>query len=446
MLSSRSTRTKGAPMTNLATNQIDSSLHSARSTPAQRNENQRLAWPGTPFAQRTVALNHNALWMLWDRMMITDVFSDLEQEMRAIRTSVAIGDMSPLSKYEIRGPGAVALVDRVITRDARRLEVGQTYYTPWCNEDGKLVNDGLVIRVDESTFRLSADPNLLWLSQCADGYDVEIEDLTEAFGIITLQGPKSTEVLEAVTGAQWGDLRFSRLRQTSIAGRQVDVLRQGFTGEVGYELWIPAADGVPVWDAVMNAGEPFGIKPAGALAEDKARIEAGLLIVGYDYTAAGPDSQGASVKVGSRYDATPLELGMGRLIDFDKTDFIGKEALAREAAQGSRTQHVGLDIDWRTIARECDRRDIPPSDFVRVRWTPIPLAGEGVENRRATSVTWSPTARKLIGFGHVAPREARTGSTVSLLWPIGDDCVEVPATVVEPPFVTRRRSTSLSRK
>ncbi|ORA39409.1 glycine cleavage system protein T [Mycobacterium aquaticum] len=413
-------------------------------SPEPQQEHRPVRWLGTPFAARTAALNRNALWMSWDRMMIADVFTDLSEELHTIRTGVAIGDMSPLSKYEIHGKDAVTVVDRLITRDASKLQIGQTYYTPWCNDEGKLVNDGLVIRVDASTFRLSADPNLLWLRHCAEGYDVEIHDLTEDYGIITLQGPKSTEVLEAASGADWGDLRFSRLRTTSIGGCDVDVLRQGFTGEVGYELWMRAEDGISVWDAVFDAGERYDIKPAGGLAEDVARIEAGLLIVGYDYTAAGLDSQGASVQVAARYEATPFELGLGRLVDFSKEEFIGKAALVREAATGSRTHNVGLEIDWRTIVRECERRNAAPPNFGRVRWVPLPLKGDAVGNQRASSITWSPTTGKLIGFGHVPPASAAPGNTVTVLWPIGEEQVDVPAVVVDLPFVTRRRSTSLS--
>lgn len=423
---------------------FDGATSAGRASASAGNGWNPVSWQGTPFAARTASLNQNALWMLWDRMMITDLFSSLETELNAVRTSVAVGDMSPLSKHEIRGPEALDVVNRVITRDARRLEVGQTYYTPWCDERGKLVNDGLVIRVDETTFRLSADPNMGWLTQCAAGRDADVVDVTADYAILTLQGPKSTEVLAAATDSTWTDLRFSRLRRTTIAGRPVEVLRQGFTGEVGYELWIPAADAVPVWDAVLGAGALYGVRPAGALTEDVARVEAGLLIVGYDYASAGPDSHGAAVQVRVRHEASPFELGMGNFVDFRKPEFIGKDALVREVEEGSRTQLVGLEIDWREILRAYELRGAPPAEFGRVMWHPVPLAGDGDENRRASSVTWSPTAKKLVGFGHVSPSEAKLGNVVSLLWPVAGEGVEIPAVVIDLPFVSRRRSTSLS--
>ncbi|MFA3839526.1 aminomethyltransferase family protein [Streptomyces aureus] len=400
------------------------------------------AWPGTPFAGRTQELNQNAMWMLWGGKMISDIFTDLDREIGAIRSSVAMVDMSPLSKYDITGPDALDAVNRIITRDARKLEIGQTYYTPWCNEQGRLVNDGLVIRVDESTYRISADPNLDWLTARCASFDAKVIDVTDAYAILTIQGPRSTEVLASVTGSSWDDLKFSRLARTRIAGHDVDVLRQGFTGEIGYEIWIAAAYAVDVWDAVAAAGAPFGIEPAGAAAEDIARVEAGLLIVGYDYSAAGTDGQGASVQLGASYDASPFELGLGKFVDFSKDDFIGRAALEREAAEGSRTRLVGLEIDWRRLSQECERLGFAPLDLGRVRWEPVPLAGDGDPNRRASSVTWSRTTRKLVAFGHVSPQEAQQES-VTLLWPVADSTVSVPARVVQPPFVSRRRSTSL---
>lgn len=400
-------------------------------------------WPGTPFAARTQQLNHNQMWMQWGGKMITDVFSDLDRELHAVRNRAAMGDMSPLSKYDVVGPGAADALDHILTRDVHKLAVGQTYYTPWCNQDGKLVADGLVIRVDDQTFRISADPNLAWLTEHCAPFDAEVSDVTDVYAIMSLQGPRSTEVLAAATGQSWDDLRFSRLAKAQIAGRDIDLLRQGFTGEVGYELWIHSADAVAVWDAVAAAGEPFGIEAAGAAVEDIARVEAGLFIVGYDYNAAGTDAQGASVQLASHNDASPFELGLGKFVDFSKKDFIGRAALEREAAVGGRTTLVGLEIDWVALTDACASLGLAMLDLGRVRWNPIPLAGPGHPNRRATSVTWSRTARKLVGFGHVSPDDAAAG-TVDLLWPIGEEAVTVSAKIVSTPFVSRKRSKALS--
>lgn len=400
-------------------------------------------WPGTPFAARTQELNQNQMWMLWGGKMISDVFSDLDQELAAVRQRVAMGDMSPLSKYDVVGPGAADALDRIITRDVHKLQVGQTYYTPWCNEDGRLVNDGLVIRIDQDTFRISADPNLDWLTEHTAGYDAEVRDVTDTYAIMALQGPRSSDVLAEATGRRWEDLRFSRVAESHIGGCEVSVLRQGFTGEIGYEIWIAAADAVTVWDEVARAGAAYGIEPTGAAAEDIARVEAGLLIVGYDYTASGTDGPGASVQLDQRYEATPFELGLGRLVDLSKPDFIGRAALEREAAGGSRTTLVGLEVDWRALAQAASDLGLATLDLGRVRWSPIPLTGDGDPNRRASSVTWSRTTKRLVAFGHVSPEEAVQGS-VGLRWPIAGTTVDVAAAVVPMPFVSRKRSTSLA--
>lgn len=239
-----------------------------------------ISWPGTPFAPRTADLNSNALWMRWDGKMVVDVYSDVSQELRAIREAAAMGDMSPLSKYEIRGPEAEQMLDQLIPRDVTRQKVGQVYYTPWCDERGKVVNDGLVIRVDATTFRISADPNQEWLERAVRPFDVELEDITDRYGILTLQGPQAPAVLAAASGTDWSSLPFSRLENATVGGVFVHLLRQGFTGEIGYELWCRADDAVAVWDAVAAAGAPFGTTAAGAHALDVARVEAGLLIIG----------------------------------------------------------------------------------------------------------------------------------------------------------------------
>lgn len=180
----------------------------------------RAAFRGTPFVERTAPLNQNALWMRWDRNMVVDAYSDMVAELSAIRTAVAMGDMSPLSKYVIAGPDAEAMMDKLIPRDIKKLQVGQIYYAPWCDENGHVVGDGLVFRMDENTFRVSADPGFTWWRQHAEGLDVEVTDITDTYGILTLQGPRSREVLEAVTEAGFQELPFSRLAVVTIAGRE----------------------------------------------------------------------------------------------------------------------------------------------------------------------------------------------------------------------------------
>ena len=399
-----------------------------------------VAFRGTPFVERTAPLNQNALWMRWDRNMVVDAYSDMVEELAAIRNRVAMGDMSPLSKYVISGPDAERLMDRLIPRDITKLKIGQIYYAPWCNENGHVVGDGLVFRMDETTFRVSADPGFTWWRQHAEGLDIQVTDITDAYGILTLQGPRSRDVLQAVAQLGLDELPFSRLAVVTIAGRQVEVLRQGFTGEHGYELWVKAEDAVAVWDAVQDAGKPHGILPAGAWALDIARLEAGLLIVGYDYTSAGPDDGGAGIQAAGKYRASPFELGLGRLIDFRKTDFLGKAALQRMAAAGDHRQLVGLDIDWTQAAGGAGLEGDSPGNLRRVRWYPVPAFHGAVEIGHASSVAWAPSIGKMIGFGHLRRDVAETGTELTLRWDSDGTTIDVAARVVDLPFLSLRRA------
>lgn len=403
-----------------------------------------LVWSGTPFSPRTADLNRNALWMHWDGKMVVDVYDDARAELRAIREGVAMGDMSPLSKYEIRGRDAEPMLDHLITRDVTRQKPGQVYYTPWCDERGKVVNDGLVIRLDATRFWISADPNRAWLERHCQGFDVELEDITDRMAILTLQGPSSPAVLEAASGVDWGWLPFSRIETARLADRQVRLLRQGFTGEVGYELWCEADDAVAVWDAVAEAGAPFGIRAAGAYTLDVARVEAGLLIIGYDYAGAGADRHGASVDVDPGNEGSPFELGLGRLVNLRKRDFVGRAALAAEAESGAGRRLTGIDCDWRALLAVHETRGVAPTGLGRVQWYSKPVtAGDEVVGR-TSSLTWSPSVGSMIGFAHVEAGFEADGRQVSVGWEIAGDQVAVPATIRDLPLLSHNRAASLA--
>ena len=310
-------------------------------------------------------------------------------------------DVSPLYKYIVSGPDAVRLVDRVITRDATRIQVGQVAYTPWCDEAGKVVDDGTVARLDETRFRwTAADPQYRWLGMNAAGLDVEIEDVTDAVAALALQGPRSRAVLEAVTGEEWGSLGYFRRRPCTIAGADVDVSRTGYTGDLGYELWIPAAAALDVWDALFAAGEQHGIRPAGLRALDVVRVEAGLILIEVDYTSVMRATTPA-------HEYSPFEIGLGRLVNFEKAQFVGRRALLRERSEGGpRRRLVGLELDWAgdrarvRPPRPAARR--PGHGLARAR----PVFGRRGQVGRATSTCWSPMLKKMVGarLGRTAPR------------------------------------------
>jgi aminomethyltransferase len=394
----------------------------------------------TPFFARTRPLNRYQMWFNWDLHVVADLYTGLSEELRATRNTVSMGDMSPLSKHELSGPDTRRFLDRLVTRDMSAVEPGQVVYTPWCDDRGKVVGDGLVFRIGEDRFRITADAQFEWFTSQAEGLDLAIADVTDEFGLLALQGPRSGEAMATLTGGEWTDLPFSRTRTAQVAGVDVLVARQGFTGELGFELWVPAAAGPDVWDAVTAAGAAFGIRPAGEYAIDVARVEAGFLIVGADYTGAGPDRPGSVVELSSDYEASPYEVGLGTFVDLRKPEFTGREALAAEQqAGGPRLQLTGLELDISRIAELHSADERLPLIPNRVWWYPLPVLAEGRRVGHVTSVTWGPTVGKVVGFGHLEAAFG-TGGSVEVEWAMNGVTGLVPATVVTLPFLPTRRA------
>jgi aminomethyltransferase len=383
-------------------------------------------------------------WFGWGGYVVPDVYTDPVSELRAIRTTVSMNEMSPIPKMEVRGSGAAACVDYLITRDASRMRVGHAWYTPWCTHTGKVVADGIVFRFAEEQFVLSGDRCETFLRNETSGFDVEIADVTDDHGILAIQGPGSRAVLESVTGEGWADLRFSTFRPALIDGVPVKVARQGFTGELGFELWVDRADGERVWDAVAGAGKPFGIQPAGEYAIDIARVEAGLILISADYTGAGPDTPSADSAPNPADFVTPYELGLGHCVKLDKAaDFIGREALAAERRRRPARKMVGLTFDVEGIVRLLLDAGLSPDVSPRVRWDHLPLRAARSHDvvGRASSVTWSPSTSQLIGFGLVPVELASTGTELAVEWADfwGHGLGMVAATVCEYPFIDLSR-------
>ncbi len=386
---------------------------------------------GSPFHPRTADLNVKMQWREWSGYFAASVYHDGHQiEYNAIREAAALIDVSPLFKYRVAGPDAVRLVDRVITRDATKLTAGRVYYTPWCDEHGKVVDDGTVARLDDGSFRwTAADPQLRWLRSNASGLDVEVEEVTEAVAALALQGPHSRAVLEDATGESFADLRYFRRRPGRVGKLEFDVSRTGYTGDLGYELWVPDERAVELWDAVMAAGRRHAIRPSGMLALDVARVEAGLILLDVDYTS----SRRALIPEQSY---SPFEIGLGRLVDFEKGGFVGRRALlAEQAAGGPSRRLVGLEIGWPGIEARFAEHGLAPSVPGTCSREPIPVYGEGHRPiGRATSTTWSPTLKKMIALASVPPQYERPGTKLSVEWTVEATRGAVSATVVELPF------------
>jgi aminomethyltransferase len=386
---------------------------------------------GTAFHPRTSALNSKMAWGEWAGYHAAAVYADFHDiEYNAIREAAAAIDASPLYKYVISGPDAQRLVDRVITRDATKLQVDQVFYAPWCDERGKVTDDGTVTRLDETTYRVtSADPCYRWFLLNAAGLDVQVEDVSEALAALALQGPRSREVLEAATRSDWRGVGYFRRRRTEIVGVEVDVTRTGYTGDLGYELWIPADAALEVWDAVFEAGQSFGLRPVGIRALDVARVEAGLILIEVEYTSARH-----AVTFEQEY--SPFEIGLGRLVDFGGADFVGKRALlAEQRAGGPPRRLVGLEIDWSGIERLFARHDLPPAVSPTVSREPTPVFKEGEQVGRATSTTWAPTLKKMVALASVKRALEPAGTRVSVEWTVEGERGKVGATVVRLPFL-----------
>src|ERR1043166_1888115 len=252
---------------------------------------------GTPFHERTFALCESLNYREWSGYYAVSAYeTHHDHEYNAIRNSTALIDISPLFKYRLTGPDATRLVDRIITRDMRKVSTGQVIYTPWCDEKGKVIDDGTVTRLEENVYRwTAADPNLRWFHQNAKGMDVHIEDISERVAALALQGPTSGALLKQLVGdADIAKLKYFHVTHGTIAGVRVDISRTGYTGDLGYEIWIPWNEAPKGWDARMTAGRAFDIHAAGMLALDVARIEAGLLLIDVDFNS----SKKAMIEIG----------------------------------------------------------------------------------------------------------------------------------------------------
>jgi len=391
---------------------------------------------GTAFHPRTAPLNRKMQWREWSGYFASSVYADFHDiEYNAIREAAALIDVSPLYKYRVGGPDATRLVDRVITRDATKLTPGRVFYTPWCDEHGKVIDDGTVHALDDGSFRwTAADPQLRWLRQNARGLDVEIDETTEATAALALQGPLSRDVLEAATGQSFTDLRYFRRLAAKIGKVAIDVSRTGYTGDLGYELWIPVDQATKVWDALIAAGRAYGIRPAGMLALDVVRLEAGLILLEVDYTSARH-------AINPEQNYSPFEIGLGRLVSFDKGDFVGRLALEREQARGGPARRlVGLELDWYGIDGLYSAQGLPPAISPTVDRSAVPVFAErGGQIGKVTSRGWSPILKQAIALGSVPPSYERPGTRVDVEWTVEGRHGRVPATVAELPFLDLER-------
>jgi aminomethyltransferase len=377
----------------------------------------------TPFHERTAALCASHAWRRWAGYVVASSYElSHEREYHSIRAAAALFDVSPLYKYAITGKDAARLLDHVVTRNIQQLGVGQVVYTPWCDARGKVLDDGTVARLGERSFRMTAaEPNLRWLEDNARGLDVAIEDVSESLAALSLQGPASRAILGGI------ELKYFRLAETRIASIPVTVSRTGYTGDLGYEIWVENKSALNLWDALIATGVPHGILPAGMLALDVARLEAGLMLIDVDYVPARKaliDGQTSS----------PFELDLGWTVNLKKDRFVGRDALAAEAAREPQWRFVGVEIDWDSLERlyaEVGLATRLPPQAWRMS---VPIYSGAEQAGYATSGGWSPLLKKYIALAHLRAPYFALGTELEMEITVEHRRKRALARVVKKPF------------
>jgi aminomethyltransferase len=380
----------------------------------------------TPFHSRAAELQQTDAYIPWAGYSTVDVFSSVEQEYFAVRNATSLFDLSPMVKYRVTGAAATAYLNRLVTRDVGKLKTGRVAYTVWCDDEGHVIDDGTIFRLGPEEYRIcTAERQIDWLLDSAVGFDVSIEEITEEIAALAVQGPTSAWVLRAfgLTGIE--RLKPFEFGQFTVSGTALMVSRTGFTGDLGYELWMPLDRALPVWDGLMAAGRTRGIRPIGSQALNMVRIEAGFILPNVEFVSALH-----TVRTGR--DRSPFELGLGWLVDFAKGHFTGRRSLLAEQARGARRRLVALDIAGNKPAHNAllyaDRSGRREVGFI-------------------TSAMWSPTLKSNIALAMLNAPHLATGSEVwaeiylnrELVW----ERRMARARVVERPFFApeRRRAT-----
>jgi len=384
----------------------------------------------TPFHERTSRLCLPQNWRRWAGHIAVGSYDlGLEREYWAIRDGAALIDVSPLMKYLVEGPDAARLLHRVTPRNVHKMSVGQVSYTGWCDEEGKLLDDGTITRLAEDRFRMtSAEPSLRWLHMNAVGMDVTVTERTDQMAALSLQGPKSRAVLNRCCAKPLDGLKYFRMAENELSGKPVTISRTGYTGDLGYEIWMEAADALPVWDALLEAGNDYGIVPCGILAMDMARVEAGLFMLDVDYTSASH-----AWVAGQK--SSPFEMGLGWAVNLDKPGyFVGRKALEREAREGSAWKLVGFEVDWEGLERLYAEVGLPPQIPAMAVRGSLPVMKDGKQVGYASTSTWSPVLKKYIALVHLQRPHYEPGTRLEMEITVEHHRRHAPGTVVALPF------------
>jgi aminomethyltransferase len=403
----------------------------------------------TPLARRLAPLNHANKWHSWRGLHLPDAYEGLSPELAALHRRAVLEDKSPMNYYSLTGKGAAGFLNHLITRDLEATPIGAGIYTPWLDEQGKVVIDTPIFRLGETHYVTMGGILENWLGQHAGGYDVTIEDWSDTKMVMPLQGPASRTIVESVTGEDWSAVPFMGGRPATIGSCEVWVWRAGYTRQLGYELHTNRDDAIAVFDAVSDAGRDSGLMPIGQNAVQVARTEAGIVVPGIDYTRAGSDPNIAAYALLDEDGVvSPGEIGLGRFVDVDKP-FIGREAYLREQQAGGPARTlVGLDVAWRDIVGLFERAGQAPEITRRIDYRRHRVYHGDDLVGKATSLCWSPTISRQIALAQIDKAYATPGTELALEWRehgAGSDPARlgdvvngtVGATVTSLPFVAK---------
>ena len=371
----------------------------------------------TPFHRRQLALDTVNRWHMWKGYTVPDELYCEDMEYFAIRNATGVFDLTPMTKYRIEGPDALPYVDRLVTRDMTKIAPGRVAYAVWCNDQGQVIDDGTIFHLREGEYRLCCqERHYEWFTDAAVGFDVTITHETDDVAALAVQGPTSFSILTRA-GFELSDLKPFGLKHLDFDGTEIMISRTGFTGDLGYEVWVPPKKAEAVWDAIFEAGELTGIRAIGTNALDLARIEAGCIMAYEDFLPSN-----ATVRTGRS--RSPFELGLDWLVDFKKPVFNGRRALAEEKRNGSKWRFVKLNIEGNKPAHHSY------------------IFAKEKRNKGAighvTSAAWSPVCKQNIALGTVQTPHGKPGDTLwveiyyqrEMRW----SRVMAPAEVVDKPF------------
>lgn len=354
----------------------------------------------TPLHEEHVALGAKIVGFAgWE--MPVQYPAGITAEHNAVRTAAGLFDVSHMGEVEVRGERALDFVQHLTTNDASKLEVGQAQYSSLLREDGTMLDDLIVYRQPDHYLLVvnaaNREQDVEWIERHAEAFGIEIRDRSDDVALLALQGPAAERILQQLTDEPLSEIRYYRFRTGRVNGGEVLISRTGYTGEDGFELYVPAEAAAALWRRLLQVGAPEGLQPVGLGARDSLRLEMGYLLYGND----------------ADHRHTPLEAGLAWTVKLDKGDFIGRDALVKQKEAGVERRLTG----FRLLERGFPRRGYA----LRVDGEPV---GE------VTSGVLSPSLGYGIGLGYLPPAAAKPGTRIEVV--IRDQAI--PAEVVRPPF------------